>query len=40
MNEIIKLTAQTIGGEPQQTVNARELHEALIFCELCIWDGT
>lgn len=31
MNEIIKLTAQTIGGEPQQTVNARELHEALMI---------
>lgn len=29
MNEIIKLTAQTIGGEPQQTVNARELHARL-----------
>lgn len=29
MNEIIKLTAQTIGGEPQQTVNARELHACL-----------
>lgn len=29
MNEIIKLTAQTIGGEPQHTVNARELHARL-----------
>ena len=29
MNEIIKLTAQNIGGETQQTVNARELHDAL-----------
>lgn len=29
MHEIIKLTAQTIGGEIQQTVNARELHAFL-----------
>lgn len=29
MNEIIKLTAQNIGGETQQTVNARELHAFL-----------
>ena len=29
MHEIIKLTAQTIGGEVQQTVNARELHAFL-----------
>lgn len=29
MNEIIKLTAQTIDGEVQQTVNARELHARL-----------
>lgn len=29
MNEIIKLSAQNIGGETQQTVNARELHAFL-----------
>lgn len=29
MNDLIKLTAQTIGGEVQQTVNARELHAFL-----------
>lgn len=29
MNELIKLSAQNIGGENQQTVNARELHAFL-----------
>lgn len=29
MNEIIKLTAQNIGGETQQAVNARDLHSFL-----------
>lgn len=29
MNDLIKLTPQTIGGETQQTVNARELHAFL-----------